>query len=384
MMSAATTALPKITWVKVVLVVAFIVVNVALYSHFSDHGILPIFSPDSNTSTHRGDLSFEPTRSKFNLTRSNLTQKWQALNITVIDRSQPYSTSELKKHPFLSESVVNPHNYKYVITPRVSCKDRSTIEVIICVPISHNNFKGRETVRATWGSYANVSSHNSILVFFIGLPDMNSAEAAQTQKLILEEAAVYGDILQEDFVDSYNNLSLKSVSILKYVTFYCSKASYVLKADDDMYVNVPFLVTTLRKHKDSNPELSAFVMGSKQVNAHPARSSDSKWYTPVSMFSEDTYPDYVSGTAYVMSAEASWLLYEGSLRVPLFWLEDIYITGICSKKAGVVVIGNDLFSYGKPSVSGCSFRQHISGHRYSLSEIEQIHRELYDSKTVCE
>ncbi|XP_059163663.1 beta-1,3-galactosyltransferase 1-like [Physella acuta] len=271
-------------------------------------------------------------------------------------------------------------SFVFTIALSTICNDHQEIDLIICVPTRGDNFEGRKTIRETWGSYANESSFTSILIFFIGIPDVSSPTASLTQKLILEESVMYGDVLQEDFVDCYNNLSIKSVSILKYVSHYCPKAKYILKADDDMYINIPFLVNSLKRFQITKPNLKAFVMGSKQTKAHPMRSTDSKWYPE---YPEDTYPDYVIGAAYVASAQASWLLYQASLRLPLFLWEDVYITGMCSKKAGVEVVDSALFSYLRHTVSGCSFRKRISGHPYNATELRVVHRELYDEKLIC-
>ncbi|XP_059176588.1 beta-1,3-galactosyltransferase 1-like [Physella acuta] len=370
-------------YVRLSIVLTCVVSTTALYILTSDGSFFTIFAHvDTHLATSRGNEIHNTPQVKTNL-ENNRTQTWNPASKNITKTPSSYGEEVLSKFPFLTEHVINPHNYKYVITPTLTCENHQAIELIICVPIRFDNFEGRKTIRETWGSYAKVNSHNSILIFFIGLPEISTAEVRTSQKLVLNESVVYGDILQEDYVDSYNNLSLKSVSILKYVSTYCLKASYILKADDDMYINIPHLVSSLRHMKDIKPNLNLFLIGSKQIKAHPIRSTNSKSYTPISEFPDDTYPDYVSGTAYVMSANASWLLYEASQRVPLFWLEDIYITGMCSKKAGVEVLDSALFSYGKPTVSGCSFRHRVSGHRYSTVEIRRIHRELNDHSIVC-
>jgi len=49
---------------------------------------------------------------------------------------------------------------------------------------------------------------------------------------------MYQDILQEDFVDSYNNLTLKSVMTLKYYANLRKEKLLLLKTDDDSYVHI--------------------------------------------------------------------------------------------------------------------------------------------------
>lgn len=57
------------------------------------------------------------------------------------------------------------------------------------------------------------------LVFLLGLPASENHTDVQSQ--IEEEVKMYGDIIQEDFIDSYNNLTLKSIMMLKWVTNKC-------------------------------------------------------------------------------------------------------------------------------------------------------------------
>lgn len=60
------------------------------------------------------------------------------------------------------------------------------------------------------------------VVFLLGLPtnDNNSV----VQRKILAESEKYRDIIQEDFIDSYNNLTLKSIMMLKWITNSCNES----------------------------------------------------------------------------------------------------------------------------------------------------------------
>ena len=48
--------------------------------------------------------------------------------------------------------------------------------------------------------------------------------------------------MQEDFVDSYNNLTLKSILTLKYYANLKKDKLLLLKTDDDSYVHVGELI----------------------------------------------------------------------------------------------------------------------------------------------
>ena len=43
------------------------------------------------------------------------------------------------------------------------------------------------------------------------------------------------------FQDIYYNLTLKTVMGLKWCSIYCNQAKYVMKTDDDIFVNIPLL-----------------------------------------------------------------------------------------------------------------------------------------------
>ena len=53
--------------------------------------------------------------------------------------------------------------------------------------------------------------------------------------------------MQGNFVDSYNNLTLKTISMLEWAERHCSRVPFVLKTDDDMYIHMPQLFGILDK-----------------------------------------------------------------------------------------------------------------------------------------
>ena len=57
----------------------------------------------------------------------------------------------------------------------------------------------------------------------------------------------YHDILQGSFKDTYRNMTYKHIMALKWVLYYCPGVHYVLKSDDDTFVNTPVLMRALAK-----------------------------------------------------------------------------------------------------------------------------------------
>ena len=78
----------------------------------------------------------------------------------------------------------------------------------------------------------------------------------EVQSKLEQEQAEYGDILQESFKDSYNNLTIKSIFILKYYVSVADNLGnkFLLKTDDDSFVHLEALwdLAKSRMSKKSN------------------------------------------------------------------------------------------------------------------------------------
>ncbi|KAB7503311.1 Beta-1,3-galactosyltransferase 1, partial [Armadillidium nasatum] len=139
-----------------------------------------------------------------------------------------------------STPVLNPHNFHLMISNSRLCNDDDEIHLLILVTSSADHFNERQAIRSTWGHPDYLSTYSTRLIFLLANPNNLS-----TQRMIVEEYRTYGDLIQEDFVESYMNLTLKTVMGIKWASLHCSRASYVMKTDDDIFVNVPLLTTHL-------------------------------------------------------------------------------------------------------------------------------------------
>lgn len=267
--------------------------------------------------------------------------------------------------------ISNEHNFSYIISESDACRQKDSIFLLVVVCISPANIFHRQTIRQTWGSIVTRDPQVK-LVFLLGNPGNESIQSD-----IMKESSEHHDIVQEDFVDSYRNLSIKSVAMLKWVSQFCAEAEYILKADDDMFIHIPNLVSILKKTRPSNA-----VIGCLNNGAVPIRDPTSKWYASYKEYSNRFYPSYCSGTAYVLTKDSIGPIYNVSQHVNMFWLEDIFITGICRRIAKVQVINRNEFTYQKREPTACSFKHAVSGHRYSLTEIQKIWSEIQNN-TQC-
>uniref|UniRef100_A0A2P2I3N3 Beta-1,3-galactosyltransferase bre-2-like n=1 Tax=Hirondellea gigas TaxID=1518452 RepID=A0A2P2I3N3_9CRUS len=202
------------------------------------------------------------------------------------------------------------------------------------------------------------------LVFLLGL-DTDSDKPNET---ILKEHHKYGDIVLEDFVDAYQNLTLKSVYMLKYIKDHCPTVKFVAKVDDDMFVHVPNLHKTLL---DKNlPE--KLMLGCLFCNARPILNPWNKWYSPSYMYKGDKFPNYLSGTSYVMSGNMIAPLLETAMHTPLYHLEDVFITGILTKKLGVRPTDSVGFSYQARPLNPCLYQNVTVGHEVNPDHMYRL------------
>lgn len=94
------------------------------------------------------------------------------------------------------------------------------------------------------------------------------------QEKIRGESDRFNDIVQESFIDSYYNLSIKSANLLKVFTQYCTLSSeYLLKIDDDVFLNIERFIDLLEKEKESQN----FLKGKVFNITGPIRDNYSKW-----------------------------------------------------------------------------------------------------------
>lgn len=231
--------------------------------------------------------------------------------------------------------------------------------LLVLVESALRNRRERRVVRESWARPSMVPAPQARVVFLVG-QSLNGS----FQDDIQEESSLYGDILQEGFVDSYANLSVKSLMLAKWFTQNCDNVPYVLKTDDDVFVNVRNLLKFVVDNRKPN-----LLTGTLQCGAVPIRDPHNKWFAPKYMIEAAVYPNYLSGTAYLMSRSMAQILFEASSEVPVFHLEDIYMTGLLAEAVGVRPEDHRGFSYLKTRLDACLYSQIFSSHHLSASEM---------------
>ncbi|XP_029702378.1 beta-1,3-galactosyltransferase 1-like [Takifugu rubripes] len=225
--------------------------------------------------------------------------------------------------PYLVEY---PYEYHFVINQPQKCQQLKPFLVLV-VPVAPHNRAHRDVVRNTWGGESPVLGKVVMLMFLLGL--QSGEGAGQLQEQLIQESEEHQDLIQSDFLDCYKNLTIKTMVMLEWLDSYCSGASYAMKIDSDMFLNVPNLINMLSDAPTSN-----YVTGLVTINGQVMRNPNSKWYLPTEVYPDLVYPRYVLGLGYVLSLDLSKKLVEASRHVRAVYIEDVYL-GLCMQFLGI-------------------------------------------------
>ncbi|XP_040197988.1 beta-1,3-galactosyltransferase 2-like [Rana temporaria] len=268
-----------------------------------------------------------------------------------------------------------PYPYKFLINQEKKCKDRNPFLVIMVTGRS-GDIDSRHAIRETWGNESNYDVE-VVRIFLVGLPILF---VKRTQRKLEEESEAFGDIVQQDFMDTYYNLTLKTLMGMEWVVKFCPTASYVLKIDDDMFLNVDYLV-----HQLLRPELPVhtnYFTGQIVKNTGPVRGKAYKWYVPKDVYPNDTYPPYCAGTGYVFSADMAKKIYDISQVIRVISIEDSFM-GICLYELHIPPTAPPpgIFNGHRIQYNRCRFNKLILVHHYKATELRTVWADFWTNKT---
>ena len=218
--------------------------------------------------------------------------------------------------------VKNIH-VKNILKPK-KCVDES--EVVVIVHSHANNAELRSSQR----NAAKINGKNEKLkfVFVVFL----SAEPASES--LYQEDRQHGDILLGDLAESYHHLIYKHTTALRWVAHNCPH-NLVVKMDDDIYVNFPSLLSLVQRNIPPSAG-SKWMLGLLQLSLPVLRNNSSKWAVSAEDWSQDVYPDFLSGWCYISPPTSIKLIVEMlDSQNNIFWIDDLMITGVVAPSVGI-------------------------------------------------
>lgn len=248
----------------------------------------------------------------------------------------------------------------------------SYADLMVIVNSAAYNFDARSAIRETWGKFA--VERGAYFYFLVG-----STDEKTIQDRIESEDRRYNDMLQASFFDSYHNLTLKTISMMRWVADHCSNIRYVLKVDDDMMLNMQHIAD----FAEINPNFHRVIIGKLAKRWRPHRDRRNKWYVPMAAFGGSFFPNFVTGPAYFFTGDAARPLYETAFndQSPLY-LEDVYMTGIVAEKAGIKRFNHALIRNIHLQVNECTYPKLMTSHKHKPDEIRSLWKLVYSKKCV--
>lgn len=223
--------------------------------------------------------------------------------------------------------LIDLSDFRFLINHRNCNEIQVQPTIVVMIVTAPKNFNNRVVVRETWGS----KDPRALLIFLIGFVTDESL-----QKQIKIESDRHGDIIQGNFFDSYRNLTYKHVMAFKWFIYNCPDVPFLLKVDDDVFVNTPVLYDYLgASHQFLRNQL---IFCYEYFNAKVKRTYRSKFRLSYEDYSAKYYPNYCEGCFVLYSADVLTQLYHQAQELSYFWIDDVHITGIVASSLNISIL----------------------------------------------
>lgn len=301
--------------------------------------------------------------------------------ISALDKSfmQDFKNSNISSSGEMrAERILKDEPYKYIHNEPNACLLRAPFLVLL-IAVEPKKSDARDAIRKTWGNESLAGELGVIRLFLIGVNKDTQSNGGKLQLSIEDESRQHHDIIQQDYRDSYKNLTLKTLMGMYWITKYCPEAMYVMKTDSDMFVNTEYLIHQILK---PNGQERKYFTGYLMMDFSPNRNIRSKWYMPPELYPDRRYPNFCSGTGYVFSGDMAQRIYVASLSIPRLHLEDVYV-GICLAKLGIKPVpqtNKKVFNHWRVSYSSCKYSNLVTSHGFHPNELIQYWKHLQNNK----
>jgi beta-1,3-galactosyltransferase / beta-1,3-N-acetylglucosaminyltransferase len=278
------------------------------------------------------------------------------------------AVERLEQNDDLVNSInINNHTYKFLYDSSETCNNNHVF-IVIMVKTKYSHFEQREAIRSTWGKTDLKGMRKT--VFLIGKPEITD-DLYEFNKKIQQEHDLFGDIVQQDFLDTYYNNTLKAIMGLQWIQMYCKTAQYYLFIDDDYFLNPSVLINYLKvnvAYADYETLYGGFVF----PDSSPMRYLFHKWYVSLEEYPYAKYPPYVSAGCYLLSKTSAKKFYIASRLVPKFRFDDIYM-GILSSKLKIRPFHMENVYFDPPGYSHELYSKNVlASHGFTPKNLKKI------------
>lgn len=179
--------------------------------------------------------------------------------------------------------------------------------LLVGVLSGYKNLEKRRSVRDTWKLYPG----NWSLVFIIGLP---CDEQCKTENATYKDLALVHD--EDRYFGTSSILPVKSSTL--YWIAERIKPDWILKTDDDSFVDIPRLINVTKTLK------KPFYGGQIWTNQGPVRDPKSVSYISFQQWPGGGFPHYASGAGYIVSGDLTDCFIKNIYQVFKMPREDVF------------------------------------------------------------
>lgn len=335
-------------------------------------------------------------RERFERRKQETMYKLERMRARVFDKSIdinelfPPTAEEIanvNKYYNISERKLTTLNSKFLMDSKELCSNIPQMIVVIpSIPVNENI---RRAIRSTYGSIARFTLHDlqSIgieypvkIAFLLGRSPNQTVET-----VVKEEQRKYNDIIQIDFTDSYYNLTLKILYGFKWVNIFCKGVKYVVKADEDVFVNIRLLQAELKTYREHDKGSVFGFIHSASLGIRVLRAG--KWGVSKEEYPLNRYPPYAQGTSYTLTSDLIPKIIATAEHLPYMHIEDAFITGVIAGKIlGAqleIMIGNSYWTDEKPDPCEFVKTERVSQTNMIPSLMYKTWKALIEPDIIC-
>ncbi|XP_051978373.1 beta-1,3-galactosyltransferase 1-like [Xyrauchen texanus] len=225
--------------------------------------------------------------------------------------------------------VAYPRKYKFILDQPQKCQQQNPFVVVI-VPVPPQSVEERNAIRTTWGGEKSFDNKVVLVLFLLGSHSEAGQETLQDQ--LQNESQQYQDLIQSNFQDSYRNLTIKTMVMMEWLSRNCPQASYAVKVDADVLLNIKNLINML---VSLNTVQNNYMSGLVWFESPVMRDPFNKFYLPYDVYPKEKYPPYPLGMCYIFSMDIPHKLLQESKQIKPIYIEDAYL-GMCLERLGIV------------------------------------------------
>eukprot|EP00090_Calanus_glacialis_P029547 TRINITY_DN47413_c0_g1_i1.p1 TRINITY_DN47413_c0_g1~~TRINITY_DN47413_c0_g1_i1.p1 ORF type:complete len:227 (-),score=62.81 TRINITY_DN47413_c0_g1_i1:75-755(-) len=140
-------------------------------------------------------------------------------------------------------------------------------------------------------------------------------------------------------MDTYRNLTYKNIMGKLWITQFCKQAEFVIKTDDDTYIDLYAVHAFTRKYLNTEDyNAGSLLLGPVKSGRKVNRGG--KWAVSFEDIpeSEPNYPKFCNSIFYIFNPATAARLVQMAKSTKFLWIDDVYVTGFLRRNLNITMI----------------------------------------------